>query len=218
MVQVEKIRVALSQAGNVGPLSLSRADLRGSLEEGRSPGRPEPRKVPRRPCAPLDPSSLRGPVRRKALSAAARTPRSRGPESAVRRTLRRGEKAASPRPALLARLLLGPPPDFGWRRWSVFEGRIRGYREIGREGNTPELLERPWERRKIKKLLILKIKIWSEIMIPLAFPLRLAPTPYRARRSWLRPREHEHGKNAFWALRSGTTPQLWILKAEAAKQ
>lgn len=126
---------------------------------------------------PGTPAHCGGRTRGKALSAAARTPRSRGPESADRRTRLRGEKAASPQPELPARLLLGPPPDFGWRRWPVFEGRIRSCWGMRREGNAPELLERPWERRKMHKPLISKIKIRSEIIIPLAFPLRLAPPP-----------------------------------------
>lgn len=153
---------------------------------------------------PGTPAHCGGRTRGKALSAAARTPRSRGPESADRRTRLRGEKAASPQPALPARLLLGPPPDFGWRRWPVFEGRIRSCWGMRREGNAPELLERPWERRKMHKPLISKIKIRSEIIIPLAFPLRLAPHPPPCTSELARSRRARARKDAFWALRRGT--------------
>lgn len=108
---------------------------------------------------------------------------------------------------LVARLQLGPPPDFGRRRWSVFEGRIRSCWGIRREGNTPELLERSPERRKTKKTTDLENKDLERDYDPTGFSAEARPPTFRrARLSWLLTGYHGIAgarKDAFWALRRG---------------
>lgn len=113
------------------------------------PSRPKPRKVPwrrRRGRWTPDHRGVRTERKPKASQPApleVAVPKARAKARGC--GAGRGGRVLSPE--LPAQLLPFPPPDFGRRRSSVFEGRS--------EGNIPEQFERPWERRKLNN--------WTEV-------------------------------------------------------